>query len=190
MTRDAVEYRPAETEARERPMPGVPDEEPIAAFISTPDFEEAVPSLATILAGPGEVNVPSFLFSPGVIPASVLGYAVGGDETLNDIEDILVERAERTDYGKISKYDSFYFPQTPVPFGVWEYKCSTCRFYQEASEVEGDGAKCSIIGHETDWFGGENVHPSGWCAQWLPYEGVKFGEYITNRIEGELPTQG
>jgi hypothetical protein len=189
MTRDAAEYRPTETQTDGRAMPGVPEGEGIAAFISAPDFEQALPSLATVLAGPPEVNVPSFLFSPGVIPASVLGYALGGDETLNDIEDILVERAERTDYGKISKYDSFYFPQTPVPFGVWEYKCSTCRFYQEGDERTGEGAKCSIIGLESDWFGGENVHPSGWCAQWLPYEGVKFGEYISNRVEGELPAQ-
>lgn len=189
MSRDAVEPRPDGIQTEPRAVPKVPEGESIAAFISTPNFEEALPSLATLLTGPREVNVPSFLFSPGVIPATVLGYALGGEETLSEIEDILRERAERTDYGKVSKYDAFYLPQTPIPYGVWEYKCSTCRFYQEGDPDRGKGAKCEVIGHESDWFGGENVHPDGWCAQWMPYEGQQFGAYITDRLEGKLPKQ-
>jgi hypothetical protein len=166
------------------PLPRVPDADATPAFISTPDMEEAIPNLATVLAGPEEIDAGSFLFSPGVAPASVFGYALGGEETLTDIEEIVRSRANVTDRGKVSKYDVFYSPQTPIPFGVWEYKCETCRFYQSDEETFGDGPKCEVVGHEEDWMGGENVHPQGWCATWLPEQGRGWFEYATDRLEG------
>lgn len=165
--------------------PGVPDEEPADTFFSVPEVADAIPSPASVLVGPGEIDAGSFLFSPGVPGGVVAGYVLGGDHTLGSIEDILRERADRTDRGKISKYDSFYLPQSPAPFGLWEYKCSTCRFFQEA-EGRGDGAgACEVVGHEEDWLGGERVHPESWCALWMPAEGTKPFEYITDRVEGE-----
>lgn len=166
-------------------LPQVPDAEGPAAFVSTPDPDEVVPDLGTLLAGPEEVNTGSFLFSPGVIPATVLGYTAGGEGTLSSIEDVLRERANRTDKGKISKFDAFYAPQTPLPFGVWEYKCETCRFYQQPRGGRNGSPACEVVGHEEDWFGGESVHPEGWCALWMPEAGRGFFEYATDRLEGE-----
>jgi hypothetical protein len=114
----------------------------------------------------------------------VLAYALYGDEGVNGIESILRERAQGLERGKVSKYDAYYAPQSPVPFGLWEYRCETCRFYDPDGGGDGNGAECEIVGHGEDWFGGENVHPSAWCALWLPEEGRGWFEYVTDRLEG------
>ena len=166
-------------------QPRVPEEEAPDTFVSTPEVGEAIPELATVLVGPGEIDAGSFLFSPGVVPGVVAGYALGGEETLESIEEILRTRAAMNDAGKINKYDAFYAPQTPLPFGVWRYACETCRFFQAGKGGRDSAGQCEIVGHEGDWFGGERVHPSGWCALWVPTEGTKPFEYITDRLEGE-----
>jgi hypothetical protein len=169
----------------EEPRPRVPESDQQTAFISTPEFEEVIPSLASLLVGPEEIDAGSFLFSPGVLPATVFGYALGGEETLDGIEDILRARARNAERGKISKYDAFYAPQTPLPVGVWEYRCETCRFYNERESPGSGGPECDIVGHEEDWFGGTNVHPSGWCALWMPLEDQSWFEYVTERLESD-----
>lgn len=167
------------------PLPKIPDTDGPAAFISTPDVEQVVPNLATVLSGPEEIDTGSFLFSPGIPPATVLGYALGGEDTLDGIEDILRERARATERNKISKYDVFYSPQSPIPPAAWEYRCETCRFYQESPRRIDKGAKCEIVGHKEDWMGGERVHPSGWCAAWLPQGDRGWLEWATDRLEGK-----
>jgi hypothetical protein len=167
------------------PLPAIPDSDTIQSYISTPERDKALPSLATVLAGPGEVDVGSLLFSPAVPPAAVFGYALGGEATLSDLEATLRSRARATERGKVSKYDAYYAPQTPIPFGVWEYKCGTCRFYRGTGGRQSTGGVCEVVGHQEDWFGGESVHESGWCAMWLPKEGRRWFEYVTDRLEGE-----
>lgn len=168
-------------------LPKIPPGDGPAAFISTPEVEEVIPNLGTALAGPEEISVGSLAFSPAVIPATVAGYTAGGETTLDQIEGAIRSRATATERGKFSKYDSYYFPQSPAPPAAWEYVCETCRFYHEP-DTAGDDPKCGVVGHEEDAFGGENIHPRGWCAYWMPKDGQGYLEWITDRLEGEDST--
>lgn len=164
--------------------PRVPDAEPPSTFISLPASEDVFPNPATVALGPNEVSIAALFWSPAAPPATIGAYAADGEEGLSKVERLIRERAQRLGTGKFSKYDTYYLPQTPIPFGVWEYKCETCRFYN-ARDARADGAgTCDVVGQEGDWFGGERVHPDAWCALWMPEEGRKWFDFIRERLEG------
>jgi len=119
--------------------------------------------------------------SVATVPASIAGYAIDGDEGIEDLARGVKTRAMEEPY---SKFDAAYVPQTPYPPGLWDYKCATCRFYQP----NGDGqSKCSVVGEEDDPFGGAAVHPEAWCGLWLPMDGQGWFDWVTDRLEGEAP---
>lgn len=166
-------------------LPKIPDGDGPPAFVSTPDFDKAIPDIASVLTGPAEPDLESLVFSPAIPGATVFGYLFGGEDTLGGIEDILRQRANNLNNKKISKYDMYYTPQTPLPAGLWEYKCRTCRFYNKNNGRAGQNPTCEIVGQDDDWFGGRNVHPDGWCAGWLPKEGRGIFAFLTDRLEAE-----
>jgi hypothetical protein len=112
-------------------------------------------------------------------PASVAGYLLDGEEGIDGLE-----RGIRTQMpaGKYPKRKSGYVPQSPFIPAAWEYKCATCRFYQNP---DGGESKCEVVGQEGDAFGGEKVHPEAWCGFWLPIEGQGFFEWARDRLEGD-----
>lgn len=164
-------------------LPGVPAAESVRAYVSVPDADRVVPDLSTLVAGPTETSIESLLLGPGTVPATVVGYAAAGDMGTAAVEAEIREWAADLDAGKISKLDSFYAPQTPVPPVVWEYVCSTCRFYEPADGDATAAPQCAVVGQEGDPFGGEEIHPDGWCALWMPLEGRGFFEWFTDRVE-------
>ena len=163
--------------------PRVPDTEKAGPFIEYPNGAEVTGDLSNLLFGPDEPALDALAFSPGVIPASVIGYAVDGERGLSNIESAISDRADGLDAGKLSKYDVLYAPQAPIPFGVWEYKCKTCRFYERNGAKGGHAPGCQVVGQEGDPFGGEAVHPEAWCTLWLPEEERGFFTYLTERLE-------
>lgn len=171
------------------PLPSVPDGKGVKAYISAPDADKVVPDLWELLTGPDEISPKSLALSPATIPASVAGYAVAGDKGTGEVEAEVRSWARELDAGKISKYDAYYLPETPLPYGVWEYRCSTCRFYHDAAEGSGEAGHCEVVGQEGDIGGGESIHPSAWCALWLPEEGRGWFEFVTDRLEGQDGTR-
>lgn len=165
------------------PLPSVPDNESVRAYISTPDPSRVVPDITELFTGPDEISPESLLFGPGTVPASVASYAVAGDRGVGGVAQEVRDWATGLPSGKISKYDAYYFPETPLPYGVWEYRCRTCRFYVEADDSDDGEPKCEVVGQAGDLFGGEDIHPSAWCALWLPVDGRGWFEFVTERLE-------
>lgn len=168
------------------PLPSIPDADGPAAFISAPDAEDILPDLSHITSRPDAESLAAFAYTPGIPPIVAAGYATKGEEGMSEVESKLRDRASNADSGKIRKYGANYFPQTPIPFGAWEYKCETCRFYQHDHSDGPSHPQCEVVGHPGDALGGENIHPDGWCAFWLPKPGVGWLEYVTDRLEGEV----
>lgn len=166
------------------PMPAIPDEEDVRGYISTPDPARVVPDVSELLLGPDEISPESLLFGPSVVPRTVAGYMVAGENGVEDVEEDIREWSADVPGAKISKYDAYYFPQTPLPAGVWEYKCNTCRFYVDPDESSDGEAKCEVVGQAGDMLGGEDIHPQAWCALWLPQKGRDWFEFVTDRLEG------
>lgn len=167
------------------PLPSVPEAETVRAYISVPDREKMVPDVSTLLVGPDDISPESLLFGPGVPPSTVAAYAVGGDLGTAQVEDEVRNWANSLQPGKISKYDAYYFPETPIPYGTWEYRCETCRFYTPPEESTDGAPKCDVVGQKGDFLGGEDIHPSSWCALWMPVAGEGWFEWATDRLEGE-----
>lgn len=171
------------SENNDVPLPSVPDGEGVAAYVAVPDRERVVPDIEELLTGPDDVSIRSLVLGPATIPGTVGAYAVAGEKGLDAIEDEVRDWATGLDAGKVSKYDAYYFPQTPLPFGVWEYACETCRFYVEPEDSPSGEARCEVVGQEGDLFGGQDIHPRGWCALWMPEEGKRWFEFVEERLE-------
>lgn len=165
------------------PLPSVPDDESVRAFIATPDPERVVPDLSELFTGPDDISLRSLVGGPAVVPGSVVGYALRGDEGTAAVEAEVREWAESLDSNAISKYDAYYFPSSPVPPAAWEYACETCRFYIPPAESPGRGARCGVVGQDGDLFGGEAIHPNAWCALWLPMPGEGWLGWAVERLE-------
>lgn len=170
-------------EDRDVPLPSVPDAESARAYISIAEPDEIITDLGDHLFGPDEISLKSLLLGPATVPASVAGYAVFGDKGTAKVEQEVRDWKRDLDGAKISKYDAYYLPETPIPYGVWEYRCRTCRFYTPPEETEDGQARCEVVGQEGDMFGGERIHPSGWCSLWLPEDGEAWFDYVTERLE-------
>jgi len=165
--------------------PRIPDADSPSAFFSFPALEETLGNPGTLLIGPDEPALDVLATAPATIPASVISYTVEGEKGLSRLESIIRTRANRLDSGKVSKYDSYYLPQSPFPPGAWEYKCESCRFYKERRATNSEGAVCEVVGQQGDPFGQERVHPEAWCAHWLPEEGRSWLAWATDRLEGK-----
>lgn len=93
-------------------------------------------------------------------------YLRDGERGLSEIADELHERAHDRPHGKFGKGEAAYLPQTPFPPNAWVNSCGRCRFWQEGDR--GEAGSCHIVGRPGDSFGGERIHPRGWCKLWLP----------------------
>lgn len=166
-------------------LPAVPDGGRDSGILASVDWDRVIPDRSYPVRLPSEIDPGRFVKSPAVIPEVVAKYAVYGEKGVEEIAQRLRTQSKEKEGGKFGKGSVHYQPQSPFPPGVWEYKCETCRYYQPPGESAGTGPKCEMVGHEDNLFGGENVHPNGWCALWLPEEDEQWFDYIADRLEGE-----
>lgn len=164
--------------------PRVPDADGPSTYFSFPALKETLGDPGTLLIGPEEPSLDSLVTSPATMPGSVISYAIEGEDGLSRLESIIRSRADQLNAGKISKFDTYYLPQSVFSPGLWEYKCGTCRFYNERRAKGNVGGTCDVVGQDGDPFGGERIHPDAWCASWLPEEGRSWLEWGTDRLEG------
>ncbi len=114
-------------------------------------------------------------------PTALLRYVLQGEDGLADVAERLHEAAHDRPGGKFGKDESLYLPQSPFPPLLWRPKCERCRFYEDGAP--GDPAMCHIVGREGDRWGGEAIHPRGWCAYYLPPEGEPAFEWFRERLD-------
>lgn len=74
-----------------------------------------------------------------------------------------------------------YLPQSPVPPLLWRNECGRCRFWQEGGP--GEAGRCHLVGRPGDPFGGERIHPRGWCGFYLPPEGEPAFAWLGERLD-------
>lgn len=113
-------------------------------------------------------------------PMALLRYALSGEDGLAAVADRLHEAAHDRPGDKFGKGEAVYLPQSPFPSLMWRPKCERCRFYEDGSP--GEPATCYIVGREGDRWGGEAIHPRGWCAYYLPAEGEPAFEWFRERL--------
>lgn len=134
---------------------------------------------------PDETDLKTFAKATKTVP-EVVGISIShGESGITEIETEIRSLAAEKEGGKLHKHESLYAPQTPIPFGVWEYKCATCRFYVDPDTSPDEEPRCEVVGRQSDLFGGENVHPEAWCGYWLPNRGQEWFDYVRDRLEGE-----
>lgn len=115
------------------------------------------------LVDDGGTDVITWLEHP---PRVLAKYLSRGESGLSDLEERLHEKAHDQPGGKFSKREAAYLPQSPFPPLLWRNQCERCRFYHDGSP--GNPATCHIVGRNDDGFGGEAIHPRGWCGFYMP----------------------
>lgn len=113
-------------------------------------------------------------------PKTVLSYLLAGEDGLSRVGDRLHRAAHERPGGKFGKTEARYLPQTPFPPLLWQPQCGRCRFYEDGAP--GEPATCHLVGREGDRWGGEAIHPRGWCAYYLPPEGEPAFEWYRERL--------
>ncbi|MFC4549122.1 MULTISPECIES: high-potential iron-sulfur protein [Halorussus] len=99
----------------------------------------------------------------------LLAYLKNGEEGLSNVAEDIHGRTHDRPGEKFGKKEALYLPQSPVPPNLWRESCGRCRFWREGSP--GEGGRCHVVGKKGDRFGGEHIHPRGWCKLWVPPEG-------------------
>lgn len=113
-------------------------------------------------------------------PRVVAAYLRQGEDGLAELADRLREQAHERPGGKFSKRRALYLPQSPFPPLFWRNQCERCRFWYEGAPGEPGG--CTIVGLQDDPFGGEAIHPRGWCALWMPPAGEPAFAWLRERL--------
>lgn len=119
--------------------------------------------------------------SPFTIPTTIGVRLVGDEDGQAKIETKIRQRAAEEDGGKLSKPTAYYTP-APFPTFFYEYKCESCRFYNQRDD---DSGTCEVVGKPDDPLGGEDVHAKAWCALWMPVEGRGFFDWAKERVDPE-----
>lgn len=116
-------------------------------------------------------------------------YLTAGEDGVARVADDLHDRAHRQPGGKFGKREATYLPTTPPPV-LWRYSCERCRFYREGEP--GEPATCHVVGRESDPFGGEAIHPEGWCGLWTPPAGEPALAWVRERLrpDGKSSVRG
>lgn len=114
-------------------------------------------------------------------PRVLSAYLLRGEAGLTDLEEQLHEQAHRQPGHKFSKRETAYLPQSPFPPLLWRNQCERCRFYHDGGP--GEPATCHIVGREGDSYGGEAIHPRGWCGLYLPPEGEPAFTWLHERLD-------
>lgn len=113
-------------------------------------------------------------------PRVLSAYLRRGEAGLTDIEERLHEEAHDQPEGKFGKREVAYLPQSPFPPLLWQNRCGRCRFWEEGSP--GEPGTCHIVGREGDPFGGEAIHPRGWCGLFTPASGEPAFAWFHERL--------
>lgn len=111
----------------------------------------------------------------------LLAYLRDGEDGLATVAEDIHHRAHDRPGGKFGKSEATYLPQSPFPPNAWVNACGRCRFWQEGAP--GEAGTCHVVGRRHDRFGGENVHPRGWCKLWLPPEGEPAFAWLFERVD-------
>lgn len=147
-------------------------------------MDRVIPDPEYLKTLPAQIDPSVFFRSPTVIAEVVGRYVNDGDQSVEDVAERVRDSAAEKPTGTFNKGSVHYAPQSPLPYGVWEYKCRTCRFYTPPEESPDGNPRCEVVGRRDNPLGGENVHPEAWCALWLPEDGREWFEYVTDRMEG------
>lgn len=118
---------------------------------------------------------------PAHLPRMLYKYLLYGETGLSEIETELRRKAQAESGGKFSKADVSYLPLPPFPLLLWDNRCKRCRFYHEGEP--GKPAQCHIVGHEGEKYGGEAIHPQGWCGVYTPPKGEPAFAWIRERFD-------
>lgn len=118
---------------------------------------------------------------PAHPPRMLYKYLLHGEKGLSELETELRRKAQAEPRGKFSKADVSYLPLRPFPLLLWDNRCKRCRFYHEGEP--GKPAQCHIVGHEGEKYGGEAIHPQGWCGLYTPPKGEPAFEWIRERFK-------
>jgi len=146
------------------------------------DWEKALPDFGFVKKDFENFNPDITISGPPFVLATVGAYSISGTKCIDRLEQRVRERSAHAKSGRFNKTDTLYSPIAP-PNGAWDYRCRSCRFYQEEA-TENGGGRCAIVGHEEDPFGGTSISPEAWCALWLPEDGRQFLDYVKRRAEG------
>lgn len=113
-------------------------------------------------------------------PNVLLTYLLDGEEGLAEMADRLHRKAHDQPERKFSKRDALYLPQTPFPPLLWRNTCGRCRFWREGGP--GQAGQCHIVGRKDDRFGGQRIHPRGWCGLWMPPQGEPAFAWLREQL--------
>lgn len=123
-------------------------------------------------------DVESLVLAPLTIAVETVAAFAVGEAGESQVEAYIRGLAAERPTGKFSKLDSYYVP-FEIPPVFWEYRCETCRFYQEANA---DAGTCDVVGRAGDPFGGEAISPQAYCAWWMPEADDEPFDWIRNRL--------
>lgn len=111
----------------------------------------------------------------------LLAYLKRGEDGLADLGEEIHARAHDQPSEKFGKKEALYLPQTPFPPNLWVNSCGRCRFWEEGAP--GEAGRCHVVGRRGDRFGGERIHPRGWCKLWLPPEGEPAFAWLFDQLD-------
>ncbi|WP_435178005.1 high-potential iron-sulfur protein [Halorussus sp. AFM4] len=118
---------------------------------------------------------------PSHATSVLLAYLKDGEDGLSNVAEGIHQRAHDRPGEKFGKAEATYLPQSPVPPTMWKECCGRCRFWREGSP--GEAGKCHVVGRKGDRFGGEHVHPSGWCKLWMPPKGEPAFAWLFEQLD-------
>lgn len=108
-------------------------------------------------------------------------YLKRGEDGLADLGEEIHDRAHDRPGEKFGKKEARYLPQTPFPPNLWVNSCGRCRFWEEGAS--GEAGRCHVVGRKGDRFGGEHIHPRGWCKLWLPPENEPAFAWLFEQLD-------
>ena len=111
----------------------------------------------------------------------LMAYLKNGEEGLSKVAEDIHDHAHDQPGEKFGKKEAMYLPQSPFPPNMWVNTCGRCRFWEEGAP--GEGGKCHVVGRKGDRFGGEHIHPRGWCKLWLPPEGEPAFAWLSEQLD-------
>lgn len=110
----------------------------------------------------------------------LLAYYRDGERGLADVADRLHDGAHSQPGERFGKRQARYLPQSPFLPLLWRYQCGRCRFWEEGGP--GEAGRCHVVGREDDPWGGEAIHPRGWCGLWMPPAGEPAFAWLRERL--------
>lgn len=114
-------------------------------------------------------------------PRLLWNYLRQGDRGVDEAAERLHHAAHDEPGKKFDKDSALYLPQSPFPPLLWRNQCERCRFWREGGP--GEPGTCHIVGREDDPYGGEAIHPRGWCAFFTPPTGEPPFSWVRERLE-------